>query len=37
MLDSRKNAKWSFTLSSNRLQTGGWARQQNGGLSEQAD
>ncbi|KAF8274620.1 oxalate decarboxylase [Lactarius quietus] len=23
------NAKWSFTLSSNRLQTGGWARQQN--------
>ncbi|KAH9015635.1 RmlC-like cupin domain-containing protein [Lactarius pseudohatsudake] len=24
-----KNAKWSFTLSSNRMQTGGWARQQN--------
>ncbi|KAI9453307.1 oxalate decarboxylase, partial [Lactarius psammicola] len=24
-----KNAKWSFTLSSNRIQTGGWARQQN--------
>ncbi|KAH8984367.1 RmlC-like cupin domain-containing protein [Lactarius hatsudake] len=23
------NAKWSFTLSSNRMQTGGWARQQN--------
>ncbi|KZV65237.1 oxalate decarboxylase [Peniophora sp. CONT] len=23
------NAKWPFTLSSNRLQTGGWARQQN--------
>ncbi|KAH9050371.1 oxalate decarboxylase [Lactarius deliciosus] len=24
-----KNAKWAFTLSSNRIQTGGWARQQN--------
>ncbi|KAN0126105.1 oxalate decarboxylase [Lactarius tabidus] len=24
-----QNAKWSFTLSSNRLQTGGWVRQQN--------
>ncbi|KAH9050370.1 RmlC-like cupin domain-containing protein [Lactarius deliciosus] len=24
-----KNAKWSFSLSSNRMQTGGWARQQN--------
>ncbi|KAI0032853.1 oxalate oxidase [Vararia minispora EC-137] len=23
------NAKWPFTLSTNRLQTGGWARQQN--------
>ncbi|KAN0126103.1 oxalate decarboxylase [Lactarius tabidus] len=27
---SVQNAKWPFTLSSNRLQTGGWARQQNG-------
>ncbi|KAI9434386.1 oxalate decarboxylase [Lactarius indigo] len=26
---SVKNAKWSFALSSNRIQTGGWARQQN--------
>ena len=25
-----KNAKWPFSLSHNRLQTGGWARQQNG-------
>ena len=24
------NAKWPFSLSHNRLQTGGWARQQNG-------
>ncbi|KAL0566965.1 hypothetical protein V5O48_015029 [Marasmius crinis-equi] len=24
------NAKWPFSLSKNRLQTGGWARQQNG-------
>ena len=23
------NAKWPFSLSHNRLQTGGWARQQN--------
>jgi len=27
-----KNAKWPFSLSHNRLQTGGWARQQNGML-----
>ncbi|KAH9945408.1 oxalate decarboxylase [Epithele typhae] len=26
---SIKNAKWPFSLSHNRLQTGGWARQQN--------
>ncbi|KAF9532687.1 oxalate decarboxylase [Crepidotus variabilis] len=26
---SVKNAKWAFSLSHNRLQTGGWARQQN--------
>lgn len=26
----RGNAKWPFSLSHNRLQTGGWARQQNG-------
>ncbi|KAI0671693.1 oxalate decarboxylase [Trametes maxima] len=26
---SVQNAKWPFTLSHNRLQTGGWARQQN--------
>lgn len=26
----RPNAHWPFTLSHNRLQTGGWARQQNG-------
>ena len=25
-----QNAKWPFGLSHNRLQTGGWARQQNG-------
>lgn len=28
----RPNAKWPFALSHNRLQTGGWARQQNGML-----
>lgn len=27
---SVENAKWPFSLSHNRLQTGGWARQQNG-------
>lgn len=26
----RGNAKWPLSLSGNRLQTGGWARQQNG-------
>ncbi|KAF8230591.1 oxalate oxidase [Tricholoma matsutake] len=26
------NAKWPFSLSHNRLQTGGWARQQNAGV-----
>jgi hypothetical protein len=34
---SVQNAKWPFTLSSNRLQTGGWARQQNGESSELPD
>jgi hypothetical protein len=28
------NAKWPFSLSHNRLQTGGWARQQNGQCTE---
>ena len=37
MLEPRQNAKWSFTLSSNRLQTGGWVRQQNGGSSESSE
>lgn len=27
---SRSNFKWPFSMSHNRLQTGGWARQQNG-------
>lgn len=31
------NAKWPFSLSHNRLQTGGWARQQNVGVMPLAD
>lgn len=30
----RGNVKWPFSLSNNRVQTGGWARQQNGRSSE---
>jgi len=30
LYDYSANAKWPFGLSHNRLQTGGWARQQNG-------
>ncbi|KAJ7692118.1 oxalate decarboxylase [Mycena rosella] len=33
---SLSNAKWPFTLSHNRLQTGGWARQENIGVMPMA-
>ena len=34
---SSPNAKWPMSLSYNRLQTGGWARQQNSEWNDELD